>query len=171
MKRRSTVPSTSTRSKARKGRVAGAQSPALLPSTEQPVERSSADDKYAHLSVYDPATKEIVAADGTRTPKAAAMAAAVPEPSAGNAVTDLRRLPTPLAMLDWLYACEPADEATIRGLADVAKCTIAELEHRRRDFLPTPESCPFDVASNPALARRRRCDICPYWRLTDDTPF
>lgn len=69
-----------------------------------------------------------------------------------------------------LYVCETADRKTIAGLAQLAGTTIAELEHRRLDFLGSQwEDCPDVLTQTDAL---RRCMMCPYWdRHRDETPF
>jgi hypothetical protein len=111
--------------------------------------------KYDHLSVYDPTTRTVVASDGART--------STKPPT----LAELSQLPGPLKMLDRLYACEAASEETIRQLAALANTTVADLEHRRLDFAKHDVGdCPRETPEN-----RRRCMYCPWWQLTDETPF
>lgn len=145
-----------------KATVDGAQFPASSPAPVRTAGRPLSD-KYAQLSVFDPATGEVVAPDGRRT-KAAR----------GNTVTVVRHeeelvhpeLPGPRPTLDRLYACEVADEETVARLAKLAGCSIAELESRRLDWAAHAGACPETVPWN-----RRRCITCPRWEAINDTPF
>lgn len=111
-------------------------------------------EKYAALTVYDPATKTVRDAKGNDVTQRA------------PTLAELSAMPGPLAVLDRLYECEDADEKTIAGLAQLAGCTVATLEAKRRDWQVPPVTCPPRVREN-----RRRCWRCPRWTETNATPF
>lgn len=150
---RTRKPSTPATAKAKVGK---AQSPAQGEAASMSVAPTVAD-KYAHLSVYDPASRTVLDASGN------AVTAAPPT------LAELSQTPGPLRMLDRLYACETADETTIQQLAALAGIPISVLESKRHDFVRKPDDpppCPRETPYN-----RRRCIWCPWWRLADETPF
>lgn len=122
--------------------------------TEGP--RPALASKYAQLTVYDPATRTVEQADGSR------VALAAPP-----TLAELSAMPGPLNALDRAYVCEEADDVTIQMLAATAGITVGALEAKRHDWRPRPTACARDVPEN-----RRRCWRCPLWTLTNDpAPF
>lgn len=66
-----------------------------------------------------------------------------------------------------LFVCETADLKTVQQLAELAQCSIMELEWRRHGFVGD-FGCPDAIAGD---VPRRRCPSCPYWNRTTDVPF
>lgn len=137
--------------------------PTRVAATAKSDRGSAAPSKYDGLTVYDPATQTVRRSDGSiAEPETAALPKAI-RPTLGS----IAEMPGPLKPLERLYACETADEETVKMLAAVAGCAVSTLESRRLDYVDkTGVDCPRTTPYN-----RRRCAACPWWKLTDETPF
>src|SRR5437899_997914 len=117
-------------------------------------------------SEFESRPRRFLVGDGTKV--------AVAVPVTRDHVTDdeesLSDVPRALSELEKLYACEPADIKSIKQLAAIGGTTVADLEHRRHEFMrkEKAEMCPM----GPIPPDRRRCMTCPYWDInTEATPF